>query len=609
MAGAARTAATMAPSGASTAADTADGARERRLFAIAAATAIALCALFAAWTAGRWGGAHATVIFDDAVMTLTPLAAGLLCIRRARRDAGRPARFWALLAASHLAFAAGMLYWDTAQLAMRVAVPYPSPGDIGFLAGIPLTGAAVYLWPGAAAPDAARARVILDGAVVTAALFFVTWALALEPIYHAGGQPTLAKVVGVAYPAGFMAVLAALILTVAHTPVRGFAAAPLVAASIVCLTVVNVPYAVMCIQGTYATGHAIDVLWIMAFCLAALAALEPASDGAAPGRARAASWRIVQIALPSAPVVLAGLVAVARLIDDRPFGAVLAVSAFAVLGLMLARQHLTVAELTRVAAENAARHRALAEANQRIREADRQKDLFLANMSHELRTPLNSIIGFSELLIDRVRPGEPLDDKQRRFLKHIHGSGHHLLTLINDILDLAKIEAGKLELARERLDARSLCDGLLQVMKGQADRRRVSLGLDAPDDLPLITADPVRLKQVLYNLLANAVKFSPEGGEVSLSVRALPAEASPLGVESLRFDVDDRGVGIDPRHHELIFAPFRQVQDGATPHPGGTGLGLPLVRRFVELHGGTVQVDSALGEGSTFTVFLPVRRT
>ena len=264
-----------------------------------------------------------------------------------------------------------------------------------------------------------------------------------------------------------------------------------------------------------------------------------------------------------------------------------------------------VEELTRLTTALDQRNRELAEANLRIREADRLKSQFLANMSHELRTPLNSIIGFSDILLARLPESFP--DKQRRFLENIHASGQHLLAIINDILDLSKIEAGKMELQPEPLERGAASSrGCAPSSAGTAKRRNIDLRGHLPEDLPPLEADPVKLKQILFNLVSNAVKFSPDGSTVWITRRApAPRPSRPWDWDAIQLAVVDHGIGIDPRNHRLIFEEFRQVDQSATRAHGGTGLGLALVRRLVEMHGGTITVDSAPGQGSTFTVTLP----
>jgi signal transduction histidine kinase/CheY-like chemotaxis protein len=253
-----------------------------------------------------------------------------------------------------------------------------------------------------------------------------------------------------------------------------------------------------------------------------------------------------------------------------------------------------------------ARRRAdvLAEANVRLLEADRMKSQFLATMSHELRTPLNSIIGFSEIL--RTRLGDQLQPTFLRFLDNIHSSGEHLLSMISDILDLSKVEAGRMDLHPETLNVAKILDSVCAIVQGVAKERQVAVIIEAAEDLPPLEADQVRLKQILFNLLSNAVKFSLDNSEVRMVARELQADDSPLATRSIELSVIDSGIGISDEDRGLIFEQFRQVDGTGARKHGGTGLGLALVKRLVELHRGTITVDSTVDEGSTFRVILPV---
>jgi signal transduction histidine kinase/CheY-like chemotaxis protein len=248
-----------------------------------------------------------------------------------------------------------------------------------------------------------------------------------------------------------------------------------------------------------------------------------------------------------------------------------------------------VLELTRLTDE-------LADANRRIQDADRMKSQFLANMSHELRTPMNSIIGFSEVLVERL-DGQ-IESKHLGFLRHIHSSGQHLLAIINDILDLSKIEAGKMEIYPEFFSIPQVIESVCHVMRGMS-RSSPTFVVDVPPDLPQIETDLAKFKQVLFNLLSNAVKFSPPEEPITIIAR--------LAGNAVTVSVRDEGIGIDPKHHAMIFEEFRQVDGTARREFGGTGLGLALVKRFVELQGGTIAVESSPGRGSTFFFTLPVR--
>jgi len=248
-----------------------------------------------------------------------------------------------------------------------------------------------------------------------------------------------------------------------------------------------------------------------------------------------------------------------------------------------------VEELTRLAQE-------LEDANRRTQEADRLKSQFLANMSHELRTPMNSIIGFSEILVERL--DGRVDAKHLGFLKHIHASGQHLLGIINDILDLSKIEAGKMEVYPEFFSIAPVVESVCQVMRGMM-KSSPKFVVEVPSSLPQIETDLAKFKQVLFNLLSNAVKFSPPAAPITIR--------ASLDEGAIAIAVRDEGIGIAPENHAVIFQEFRQVDGTARREFGGTGLGLALVKRFVELQGGSVSVDSALDQGSTFSFTLPVR--
>ncbi|MEK7853644.1 MAG: ATP-binding protein, partial [candidate division NC10 bacterium] len=237
------------------------------------------------------------------------------------------------------------------------------------------------------------------------------------------------------------------------------------------------------------------------------------------------------------------------------------------------------------------------ERTKELAEASRQKSRFLASMSHELRTPLNAILGFSEVLLDRF-VGD-LTPKQVEYLESIHASGKHLLGLINDILDLSKIEAGKMVLHPEPCYLPQTLEDALTLVRSEAIRKRLTPGLEVAPEVGLIEADPAKLKQILYNLLSNAIKFTPEGGQVTVRGRRVGS--------LVEVAVADTGIGIRPADQERIFGEFEQVDSAYARQVQGTGLGLPLTRRLVELHGGTLTLESAEGEGSTFTFTLPLR--
>jgi signal transduction histidine kinase len=277
-----------------------------------------------------------------------------------------------------------------------------------------------------------------------------------------------------------------------------------------------------------------------------------------------------------------------------------------------------------------ARTAELAVANQGLRIASQHKSAFLANMSHELRTPLNSVLGFAQLLQEQTK--EIFSAKQTRYLTNIYTSGQHLLTLINDILDLSKVESGKITLTRVPLAVAEILEDLLVIARGLANKKQQTLHVEIAPGLPALIADPVRFKQIFFNLVSNAVKFTPGGGTITVRACTVPAEeqrstgagepgapqppplrsavrggASPSApLQFLELAVTDTGAGIRAADLPKLFHEFTQLETTAAQAHEGTGLGLALTRRLVDLHGGTVTAASpGEGLGSTFTVRLP----
>ena len=248
-----------------------------------------------------------------------------------------------------------------------------------------------------------------------------------------------------------------------------------------------------------------------------------------------------------------------------------------------------------------ARNADLEIARARAEQASRAKSEFLATMSHELRTPLNAIIGFSD--VQRREMFGPLGHaRYREYAGDIHASGIHLLDLITSILDISKAQAGKLEVAPISLDPRSILDAVLPLIRGTAEAKRISLSIETARTPPTCRADPQALKQILLNLLSNAVKFTLEGGMVTVQLRGLADGA-------VAFIVRDTGIGIPPDELPRLMKPFEQAARGYAQRNGGTGLGLPLVDSLVQLHGGTLLIESAVGVGTTVTVRLPFRHS
>ncbi len=253
---------------------------------------------------------------------------------------------------------------------------------------------------------------------------------------------------------------------------------------------------------------------------------------------------------------------------------------------------------------------ALIHAKNAAEAATAAKSQFLANMSHELRTPLNAILGFSEILEDQNFG--TLNPKQARYVSNILNSGRHLLQLINDILDLAKVEAGRIELAPEPFDPAKSVQDVLAVVKALAGKKGITLVNEAPDGLPALNADPAKFKQILYNLLSNAVKFTHDSGTVTINAQVTEIESTPPATDppkpALRITVSDTGIGIKPADQQRIWKEFEQIDSTYARQQQGTGLGLTLTRKLVEMHGGRIRVqsDGIEGKGATFTFEMPL---
>jgi len=238
----------------------------------------------------------------------------------------------------------------------------------------------------------------------------------------------------------------------------------------------------------------------------------------------------------------------------------------------------------------------LARKNSELTHLDELKSDFMATMSHELRTPLTSIIGYSDMLLSGMT-GE-LNEKQGVFVESILRGGEALLNLINDILDLTKIEAGRLELNSESVDLRAALLGVLPVVKPRAQDKRIRISTFLPTDLPLISADPAKFNQILLNLLTNGIKYTHDNGSVSVEAR--------ITGDMVEIWVNDTGIGMAKEDQNKVFQRFTQIDSSATRTQGGTGLGLTIVKELVELHGGTIRLQSKLGKGSSFIFTMPI---
>jgi two-component system cell cycle sensor histidine kinase PleC len=257
-------------------------------------------------------------------------------------------------------------------------------------------------------------------------------------------------------------------------------------------------------------------------------------------------------------------------------------------------------EMLKLSVEEARRRsRELAEARDRAETASKAKSLFLANMSHELRTPLNAVIGFAQLLLSDKR--KPLDLGHADYVRDIHESGQHLLDLINDVLDLSKAESGKLTLQDELAELRALIRSAMRQVQDRADKAELMVSCTLPVDGIELMCDSIKVKQILMNLLSNAVKFTPAGGSITVVARVADSG-------DLELDVIDTGVGMTPEQIPIALSTFGQIEHNLNRQHQGTGLGLPLTKQLLELHGGALEIDSEPGRGTTMRARFPASR-
>jgi two-component system, NarL family, sensor histidine kinase BarA len=269
---------------------------------------------------------------------------------------------------------------------------------------------------------------------------------------------------------------------------------------------------------------------------------------------------------------------------------------------MSARMHMaTVEEANRELTE---KNKRLAQAVERLQEADRLKSNFLATVSHELRTPLTSVIGYSEMLLEGIA-GE-LNQEQREYVGTVMEKGDQLLQLITGILDISRMEAGEMRFDRTAFDIAEVISVALSTIAPHARRKKLHVGCHLPPNMPLVSADRDKVRQVILNLLNNAVKFTPEGGRIALRAEVAPLNRTKGNEPGVCIAVQDNGIGIPPDHHARVFDAFFQVDNSSTREYGGTGLGLNIVKRFIEGHGGQVWVESEEGKGATFYFTLPI---
>jgi signal transduction histidine kinase/CheY-like chemotaxis protein len=558
------------------------------------AAMLLLSALYGHWLVFRWGPAEQQLWLSNALFTfpLVPAIALGWCAAARQRDAAR--RGWVFVALAITFYLLGTLMWSYLQRAFATP-PFPSLADALYLCFTPCMALAFLSFPRPRFAPMEALRLGLDTAIIVAALGVYAWYFMFAPTILAyPGQP-LARAVALAYPLGDQVLLSLLLLMVLRQRQgQGLQLETLLLGIALLLLITgDTLYFFGLTDGSYTNGSWYNGLLVGGNVLLALAAYASLTARPLFFWQRPA-WAWPRLYLPYIAVLASYGLMLARGGADASLAATGVQWGTALVTLLvIVRQLVTFAENTRLNRALQANGEALEAAKNVAQSANRAKSSFLSAMSHELRTPLNAMLGYSQLLLQ----DGSLSARQSRGLATIQSSGQHLLLLINEILDLSKVEAGKLELAPAPIQLASFLAVISDIISIKAEKKGLLFQCEVPAPLPLaIQVDEQRLRQVLLNLLGNAVKFTDQG-----QVRLRVSEQSRGDAEvSLRFEVIDSGVGIAPEQLEAIFQPFEQVGELAR-RAGGTGLGLAISRQLVRLLGAEIGVESQLGQGSCFS--------
>jgi signal transduction histidine kinase/CheY-like chemotaxis protein len=566
----------------------------KRLFVVTAVVLAALGLFFAANS-----GSPAALVTGDFVILAAALLAGASCALAARRG-GPNARAWALMAGAAFIWAAGMAVYASYGLANNHVYPFPSLADALFIGYSVPAVAALFAFKGRGGNHVALYRAVMDAAVIAGSVLVVSWYMVLGAAFDAEGDP-LARLTGMGYPVVDL-VITSLVLVLAMRRQPGERLPWLCfGGGLLILAVTDSFYVRLTFDGvTGTTGSPLALGWIIAFLLVALAPLVPYQESAGPNRT---GYTLALELLPYVPLLVAVvLFAGPHLGELEPF---LLVVGAAVLVFVMVRQVLIILEnitlTTGLEDEVAVRTKELEAAREAALESSRLKSEFLATMSHEIRTPMNGVVGLTALLLET-----PLDPTQKQYADGVKGAGESLLALINDILDFSKLEAGKVDLDVRPFDPRVLVEEVAGLLAEPAQAKGLELIAYCEPEVPArLVGDSGRIRQVLLNLASNAVKFTASG-EVSIRVTTKNPGAAAGSTATMRFEIRDTGIGIDPSQHGRLFQSFSQADASTTRRYGGTGLGLAICSRLTEAMQGGIGLDSIPGKGSTFWFRLPL---
>ncbi|MCG6657417.1 response regulator [Halomonas campisalis] len=554
-------------------------------------TMLLLGLVYVHWLVVQWGAQSLWV--SNLLFQLPLIPAALLAWYVVASHQQGKRRAWAFVALAVTAYLVASFIWWYLQESVDVP-PFPSLADALYLLYTPFLVLAFLFFPHGPYRPVEALRLGLDIAIIVAAAAVFSWYFLLAPTILAFPDQPLALAVALAYPVMDLVLLSLVLLMVLRQP-RG---EPLkqetlyLGGGMVLMGMADSFYFFGVVEGTFTNSSWYNAGFIGSNILVALAAYTSLS-GRSAFEWRKPGWQWPRLYLPYAAVLASYTLMLFRASEGDGLASIgVQWGAAIVTLLVIARQIVTFAENDRLNRELQANSRRLEEAKDKAEAANRAKSTFLSVMSHELRTPLNAVLGYAQILLQ----DKALSERQVLGLSTIRSSGQHLLTLINDVLDLAKVEAGRLELVPGPVQLPDFLVAIGDMIRVRAEEKSLLYQQETSPDLPqAVTVDERRLRQVLLNLLGNAVKFT-DRGQVTLRLLLRGQDEDEV---RLRFEVEDSGVGLTPDQRERIFLPFEQVGD-LTRRAGGTGLGLPISCQLVRQMGGDIQVESEPGRGSRF---------
>jgi len=544
------------------------------LVALLVAAFLALLLLAPSWVA----------LADNLSMIAAPLAAACAGWWAASRTKGRTRVGWRFLSLALASWSAGQATWSFYELVLHREVPFPSLADLGYVAFIPLALFALLAFADPI-PAGLRARSVLDGLIIATATFIMSWSFVLRAVLEAGGESVLAQVLALTYPAGDIVIATMIFFLAGRSQREGRAHWWLMGVGLLALSVADSGFALLTATGAYQTGSLIDGAWLAGFLVVGLAGVRAGLRGAPDAIAQVRTTPAA-VLLPYVPVAVAIVFVSAKQSRDGTLGTLLFWSVLALVMLVILRQLLTLLENMDLA-------RVTEGAYARLREQQDARTALLNVVSHDLKSPLTPI-RLQSFLLRKID-----DPRAQKAAEVIERNVAQVDRLVGDVADLAKIESGKLKIERKPTSLAGILDPAAESFFEVARERGIALELRVSDGAALLDVDAGRLTQVVFNLVTNALKFTPRGGKVTIESRAEGGEAT--------IAVRDTGRGLTPQEIARLFQPFSQVHASHETSEKGTGLGLFISRAIVEQHGGRMWVESDGPKlGSRFALALPL---